>query len=265
MRIALLIVVFCLSTLFSSAAQAPASATPQPLQLLQSALAALSPNVTTHDVTLSGAVQYTVGSDEEAGTATLEAIATGASRLDLSLPSGQRIEVRNLTVSPPTGYWSGPDGVSHAVAYHNLVNEPAWFFPAAAIIRLLAGPQSVATYVGVEAIDSQSVQHVSVIQQPTAVSATTESLPHLTQIDFYLDSSTFLPAAMRFNIHPDDNELADIPIEVRFSNYTAVSGTQVPFHIQRYLNNGLVLDFQANSAVLNSGLTPTGFAAPAGR
>jgi hypothetical protein len=222
----------------------------------------LSPNITTHDVTLTGSANYIAGSDNETGTGTLEAIASGASSMSLTLPSGPRTEVRNLTANPPTGTWSGPDGVSHTIAYHNLLNEPSWFAPVAAISRVLASPETVATYVDAETLGSESVQHVSVIQQPaaSAVSLTPAFLTHVTQVDFYLDSTTSLPAAMTFTVHPDDNALVDIPIEVRFSNYQSVNGTQIPFHVQRFLNNGLVLDLQFQSAVINSGLTPNGLA-----
>ncbi len=69
---------------------------------------------------------------------------------------------------------------------------------------------------------------------------------HLTQVDFFLDSTTLLPAAITFNIHPDNNALLDLPVEIRFSDYRvvspsgvvaglqtgAVSSPQIPFHIQ---------------------------------
>jgi hypothetical protein len=150
MRIALFVAVFCLSTLLSSAAQSPASASLQALQLLRSALTALSPNITTRDVTLSGSAHYIAGSDDETGTATLKAIATGVSRVELSLSSGPRSESRDLTANPPIGTWAGPDGKTHDIPYHNLLNEPAWFSPVAAILRLIVSPKSVATFVGAE-------------------------------------------------------------------------------------------------------------------
>jgi hypothetical protein len=262
MRVALLAVILLLATLLSSAAQQTSPASPQPLQILQQALSALNGSTQTRDVTLSGSAHYVAGSDDETGTAELTAIATGASSMKLSLSSGPRNEVRNLTVDPPTGTWSGPDGISHNIIYHNLLNEPSWFSPVAAISRVLASPESAASFVGTETIDSQNVQHVSITQGPPASAASVipASLPHLTQVDLYLDSTSFLPAAMRFSIHPDDNALLDIPIEVRFSDYRNVSGTQIPFHVQRFLNNGLVLDLQFQSAVINSGITPNGLA-----
>jgi hypothetical protein len=51
----------------------------------------------------------------------------------------------------------------------------------------------------------------------------------------------------------------DIPVEIRFANYQAVSGVQVPFHTQRMLNGTVVLDITAISAVVNSGLSDSQF------
>ena len=51
----------------------------------------------------------------------------------------------------------------------------------------------------------------------------------------------------------------DVPVEVRYSDYRQVNGVSVPFHVQRYLNNGLVLDFVASQATINSGLSDAVF------
>src|SRR2546430_6247283 len=90
------------------------------------------------------------------------------------------------------------------------------------------------------------------------------SFAHLTQVDFFLDSTTLLPVAVTFNIHPDDNAMLDIPVEIRFSDYRPVNGPYIPFHIQKYLNNGLCLDFLADSVNLNTGLTSTAFTVEVG-
>jgi hypothetical protein len=260
MRAALVGVLLSLSILLPSAAQQTASTSPQPAQLLRSALAALTPTTAASDVTLSGTAHYIAGSDDETGTATLKATATGASRIDLNLSSGPRIEVNDSASQLPTGKWSGTDGVSHDIAFHNLLTEPAWFFPTFLVLRGLSSSGRVVTYVGHETRDGEAVEHLT-ISQPSTIPAPAGApdLTHLTQIDLYLDSSTLLPAAMTFNTHPDDNALLDIPIEVRFSDYRSVSGAQVPFHVQRYVNNTLTLDLQFESAVLNSGLPSTTF------
>jgi hypothetical protein len=255
MNVTVVALLFTLAISFSSLTQQASSVSPQASQVLQQSLSALNGTNRTLDVTLKGSAHYIAGSDDETGTATLQAIAAGASLVELNLSSGEHKEFRNLTVDPPSGQWVGPDGVTHAVTYQNLVNEPSWFSPVATISRLIGTPNYVSEYVGNETLDSQSVVHVSVNEQPPASVVASPLLPHLSQVDLYLDSSTLLPAAIAFNMHPDDNELIDIPIRVQFSDYRSVNGTQVPFHVQRFLNNGLVLDFQFDTATINSGLS----------
>jgi hypothetical protein len=61
--------VFLLSAVAFAQSPTPTTATTstQALQLLQQALKALSPNITTSDVTLIGSVHYIAGSDDEDG------------------------------------------------------------------------------------------------------------------------------------------------------------------------------------------------------
>jgi len=223
-------------------------------------MTALSGGRSITDVTVSATARRIAGSDDESGTAILKAIVAGASSVNLSLPSGTRTEIQNCSTAPPTGAWSGPDGVSHPIAYHNLVTGQAWFFPAFTIAQGLSASGYVATYIGSETRNGQAVQHVSLSQPPLFPNYPGGPSPaHLSQVDFFLDSTTFLPAAITFNIHPDNNLLLDIPVEIDFSNYTSVSGAQVSYHIQKYINNSLVLDLQLQDATFNSGLTVNSF------
>ena len=244
-----------------SSAQSSAAA-PQPSTLLQQSLAALVGNTTLSDITLTGTARRIAGSDDESGTFTTKAISGDAGRIDLSLPSGQRTEILNSTTTPPTGYWSGPDGVSHPIAYHNLLIESAWFCPAFGIAQRLSTTGYATTYVGLETRNGQAVQHVSVSQSsnlPTIPGV--PSVQRLSQLDFYLDSTTQLPLVITFAAHPDNDALIDIPVEIRYSDYRAVGGLQMPYHIQKYVSNNLALDFQVQSVVLNSGVNASVFSA----
>src|SRR5438477_553099 len=117
---------------------------------------------------------------------------------------------------------------------------PAFFslllvFPVFAIAHRLSNSSYVATYVGQETHDGQTVQHISVSQTaPFPDPPGAPTFAHLTQVDFFLDSTTLLPAAIAFNIHPDNNALLDLPVEIRFSDYQTVSGARGPFHVQKF-------------------------------
>ena len=232
------------------------------LSLLQRAAAQLVGGVPLNDIALSGTARRIAGSDDETGTVVLQATAAGAIHLDFSYPSGTRNEVKT---ADRTGEWTGPDGTAHEIAFHNLVND-AGLVPAITLGRVLSSAHALVTFSGQETHDGQSVVHLKAGESFHAKRANTATLlQHLSEMDIFLDSSTLLPVAIDFNAHPDNDAGLDIPVEIRFSDYRAVSGAQIPFHVQKYLNNGLILDLKFESAAVNSGIAPETFQLGAGR
>jgi hypothetical protein len=241
-----------------ASAPAPSSSTQAATLLTQSA-AALTGRVALSDVTLSGTARRIAGSDDESGTVVLTATATGSSKLALSFASGNRNEVRSNSSNGPTGSWSGPDGASRPISYHNLMTDSG-LFPAFALATLLVSQNTVATYIGQETRNGSSVIHLSAQQQlPNQTAKVATLLQHLSQMNIYLDSTTSLPVSLAYNIHPDNDAGLDIPIEIVFSDYRIVNGIHVPFHIQKFINNSLALDLQFQNVTTNSGLSASSF------
>jgi hypothetical protein len=267
MRAARFVVSVSISFLLSIslAAQQATTSSPQALLLLQRSLTALGGGQALADVTLSGTARRIAGSDDESGTTALKALTTGEARMDLSFPSGSRSEIVGFSNKCPAGTWSGPDGVPHSISNHNLLTDSSWFFPAFTVRRMNSPGKYVLSYLGRETQNGQAVEHLTAYQSSTVpLPAGIPTFSHLTQMDLFLDSSTLLPAALAFNIHPDNNTGLDIPVQILFSDYRPVNGTQIPFHVQKFINNSLMLDFQFTSAVINSGLSTNSFTAGAG-
>ena len=218
------------------------------------------------DVVLSGTVRHIAGSTDEAGRAELKALATGEASIDLSLDSGPTHEVYAKGQRSPIGEWSGPDRKPHAIAYHNLLVDPAWFCPALVLQRANATPAELVTGFGNVTLSGRSVQHLRVSHKLVSGQATVrmpkdvvDTMEKATQIDLYLDPTTLLPVEMAFQLHPDNNVRQDVPIRVRYSDYRTVNGVQVPFRIQKFINNTLFLDLRLENATFNSGLAPNSF------
>jgi hypothetical protein len=264
-RIALFssLLLFSVSLRSQQTPQIQPTASAQGVVLLQQAVGTLAGSTTLADVTLTGAARRIVGSDDETGTVVLEALATGQTQLKFSYPSGQRSELTSFSTSgTPVGSWAGPDGVSHAMSQHNLWTDSSWFFPALTLSKLLASQTSAVTLAGQENKDGVAVTHLTAFQQfPDVPADMAQLMQHVSQMDIFLDTKTLLPVVLDFNVHPDDNMLLDIPVEIRVSDYRAVNGVQAPFHIQKYLNNSLILDIQVQTATLNSGLAASAFSA----
>jgi hypothetical protein len=244
----------------AEAQQSPTGSTLSASAVLQRSYISLVGATSLTDVTLSGSATRIAGSDNETGTATYEALGSGASRLDGSYPSGVRSEIRANITTAPMGAWSGPDGIQHPIAFHNLRNS-AGLFPAFSLALLLYSSQTVnAQIIGEEIKAGQPVYHVAISQAVPQLSAQTAALSqHLTQIDMYINTSSFLPVAFNFNTHPEDDAGQDVPVELLFSEYRLVNGVQIPFRVQKYLNNGLVLDLTFESAAINTGLSSASF------
>ncbi|PYU00231.1 MAG: hypothetical protein DMG38_09030 [Acidobacteria bacterium] len=242
--------------------QAAASTTqsaPQALSLLQNSLSALTGGQSVTDVTLSGTSRRIAGSEDETGTVTFEALSAGAARFDFSYPSGLRSEIRAVSNTGPSGAWSGSDGTMHPISLHNVMNN-AGIFPAFSLAGFASGQNIVVTFIGQETKNGHSVYHVSGSQQfPDSAPSAAALTQHLTQMEIFLDVSTLLPVAFDFSAHPDNDGALDIPAELLFSDYRTVSGIKIPFRVQKFLNNGLVLDLNFQNALVNSGLSGSSF------
>ncbi|HKV27309.1 MAG TPA: hypothetical protein VJN90_03410 [Candidatus Acidoferrales bacterium] len=237
----------------------PASRDAQAVVILQKSLAAQLGTTTVNDVTLTGSANWIAGSDNETGSVTLKATAVGKGRVDLSLSDGQRSEVIDASQATPAGSWCGSDGAWHAMVAHNLMSDPSWFFPAFLISRALSKSSYAISPMEAETQDGIAVEHVQVYQVPNFSGSGAMLLQSLSQIDIYLNSTTLLPLSIAFNAHPDNNALVDIPIGIKFSNYQTVQGISVPYHVQKYIQNGLALDLTVSSLQLNSGLSASDF------
>lgn len=243
-------------------AQTAPTRDPQALTVAARALTALGGGAI-HDVVLTGTVTRTAG-DTEQGTARLEATAAGQSRVEFDLPDGPHVWVRDSSAPVPTGEWSGPDGKAHPIALHNVWSEPVWFFPALGEIARLGGSADDATLAialaGEEVRNGEALLHLRLSRQVAADSPeTSAALARQSAVDLYLDAATDLPRFLEFTAHPDHNFNMNLPVEIEFSDYRAVQGVEVPFHIQKRLRGTLLLDLAIQYATVNAGVPASDF------
>jgi hypothetical protein len=233
----------------AASGQNPPASNPQAVTYAAQSIAAMVGSVSISDVTLTGSVTW---NGPDTGTATLQALGTGESRMDLALTSGTRTEIRDAQTGVPLGKWIAPNNASGSFAYQNCLTDAVWFFPS--LGSLAAIPNVVLLYVGEETHNGATVQHLqSYVYQSGQTSS--PSPQQLSTTDFYLDAATFLPQAVTFNTHPDTDPSTNLLVEVDFSNYQTISGVAVPMHIQRYQQGSLMVDIAVSGASFNSGLS----------
>jgi len=245
---AITVVSIALACCVASAQSAPAS-NAQALSYAAQSIAAMVGGVSISDVTLTGTVTW---SGSHTGTATLRALGTGESRMDLALTAGTRTEIRDAQTGAQLGQWFSPNNTSGNYAFQNCWTDAVWFFPV--LGSLAAGPNVVLSYIGPTTWNGERVQHIQSYVFQANSSGLTPSPQQLSTMDFYLDTTTLLPTAVTFNAHPDNNPNAGLLVEVDFSNYQAISGIVVPLHIQKYQQGNLMVDVVVTDASFNTGL-----------
>jgi hypothetical protein len=238
-------------------AQNPSS-DPFAVSLAQQSVAALTGGATITDVTINANVTSVLGTDYETGTATFKAKGPSESRVDLSLAaSGIRSDVRSLANGAPSGAWNKNGAASTQYAGHNCWTDAAWFFPAFGALSQTGNSSFIFSYVGQELRGGVTTQHIHVYQYQQS-----SDVQRLSAMDFYLDPSSFLPLAVAFQLHSDEDMNINIPVEIDFANYQLVNGVQVPFHFQQQLNGSLTLDSTVTGVVFNTGLLDSAFLLP---
>lgn len=241
----------------ASSAQSQPQSDPQAISLASQSIGKLTGGSVISDAALTGSATWSGESHPETGTITLLASGTGESRMNLTLPTGKRTEIRDASTGVVQGEWIAEGGTSGPFAFHNCLTDAVWFFPP--LGSLAAGPNVVLTYIGQETKNEVAVQHIhSYVYQPNP-SGARSSLQPLSAMDYFLDATTLLPVAITFNAHPDNSVSTNLLVEVDFSDYQPIGGVIIPTHIQRSLQGNVLLDISISNASFNTGLPISDF------
>jgi hypothetical protein len=223
---------------------------------------AMTGNTTVSDATLTGTVNtWMAGSTPDTGTATLKVKGYGESRIDMQLAaSGAISQIRDAS----TGVLQGESitgGTGTQYSYQNCVTDAAWFYPLDSAMAVAPNDGIVLNYVGLESLGGESVQHVQSYYYQSGLDPTSQAqLQTNSTIDYYLDATTFLPAAEQFNMFAGNGTA--IPVQVLFLSYQNTSGVTSPQHIQQYINGTLQFDVTVTSVALNTGIPLSTFTIP---
>lgn len=276
-RTAALLYVCALIPLSVEAQQAAPTSGPQNSQtatILQQAIVAQTGGAAVTDVTMKGSFTTTFGPNTESGTVTFVATAKGQGQATFSTSAGARTEIRDISSGWPTLTATDTNTVTSTVTTQSALSpHPSTFFPAFVLASGMSSPIYASSYIGQETRNAASVQHVSVWLIPGGSwSASAQLLQQITQHDIYLDSSSLLPVAMIFTVHPYDPTTPNQPLipfqgnavdgveQIQFSQYQQVQGRSVPFHLHTTLQAGqlnVVSDFQFSSVSFNTGVSVT--------
>lgn len=239
-----------------------------PSAFQQQAQAAVSAGKSFSVVNLTATAEWTAGSDHESGTAQLQANVDGSTKLQLNVGKASRTEVQTKADSSRTCTWTNSAGTSHDIVGPNCFIAVPWFSPSLFTQPSSGLPALLATTDdGPVTKDSATLHQVSYLLRfapansastsaststlasvPVPVSTSTNRMVGLSTVKVFYDPQTFLPASLEYSVHPDNNDSLNIPVKVVFSNYQSASGVMLPYHIERFVNNTLLLKLDVTNA-----------------
>jgi hypothetical protein len=208
-------------------------------------------------VQISGSASWHAGSPEDSGTVELTASSNGAFLMQLNLAArGEITETQTGRGSSATCQWSGSNGTAHKIDAGNCWRAALWFLPAFSLQPSLMSTDQVVSDLSVGTVGSSEATYRHLQGQIVPANAATpntalKALIKQSTTDIGLNPTTLLPAVLTYTAHPDGGAPIPIAIEIRYSDYRPVSGVQIPFHIERYVNGALQLDIQVGSATIN--------------
>ena len=144
--------------------------------------------------------------------------------------------------------------MSHEIDFGNCLQPAVWFLPALSLQPALASSAMNAVDLGTGAVGSSSNSYRHVQSKLSPSNLPTKMAKSLTQrstTDLGMDPKSLLPAVLTYSVHPDNGANVQIAIEVRYSDYRAINGVMIPFHIERLVNGTLQLDILVSSVQVN--------------
>jgi hypothetical protein len=239
-------------------AQTPIS-DPQAVALAQQSMLALTNGAVMTDITLQGTATELIGSAQSTDNVTFMAKNYGESHFDSE--SLDLHEIRTVDASMNPSGETIASGNASPLPVYNQWTDAAWFIPELSSVGATASPNVIARYIGQESFYGNSVQHLQFQRyMPGQTDFETNLIAQLSTMDVYLDATSFLPIAFRFNSHPNDDLSTNLPVEVDFSAYQQFGGLFVPTHVQKWLSGNLVLDITFTNVAVNAGLPDSDFA-----
>jgi outer membrane lipoprotein-sorting protein len=234
----------------------PATQTPQrdaqAVAILQQSVAAMASTVPS-DSSATGTVTVIEGSTTQ----------TGAIQI-LTLGPTQTSEILNLTNGQRSIIYSNGDALETTATQSAnpplelIVTDQSPDFPLPLILSALNNPDASFRYIGQEALNGVSVQHVQFWNSFS-------SKPHLQKLapfsmrDLWIDPTSAMPLKIAYSRRAGGGAIPAIPIEVFFSNYTNVNGVLYPFQINKSLNGTPWQKITIQSVSFNTGLTAAQF------
>jgi hypothetical protein len=224
---------------------------PQAIAVLQQSVVAMGTTTPT-DSTATGTVTTVAGSLTESGTVTILTRGTDQTSEQIQTPHGSTEVYSQGQASTVLG--STPT----ELPMERVVTSQCPSFPLALLAGALNNPDTSYSYVGLESLETGTLQHVQIWNSFTSTPKL-QSIAKFSIKDIWIDAKTGLPQKISYTRRDAGGASPGIAMAVSFSDYRNVGGVLYPFSIQESFNGTPWATIAIQNVNLNTGLTDASF------
>jgi len=225
---------------------------PQAVTVLRQSIAAMASSVPV-DSSAAGTVTIVEGSSTQVGTIQILTRGTAQTAETITSSSGQRAIIYSSDDAKEVSA-----GQSINPPLELIVTDQSPDFPLPLLLSVLNNADETIRYIGQEALNGQSAQHIQV-WNTFASKPRLQKLAPFSARDIWFDSSSGLPLKIAHARRPAGGTVPSFPVEVVFSDYRNVTGTLYPFQINKSYNGTPWQTITIQSVSFNTGLTDAQF------
>lgn len=205
------------------------------------------------DFTATGDVSYGSG-DLDQGTVKVRGRGLHEFRIDATLPDG----VHSWVINSSASFLKRPDGNGFALPAQNTVKVASATFPLVEVLWAIQDTSVSISEGGLLTHDGVQAHEVSVQEIFPTGTDPLGARSMITKAHIFIDPNTLTVQSVEDTAYPTKG-VGDIPHEMRFSAYQAVTGVLVPFSITEFIAGQQTMSMQLKEVTFNNGLTDSDF------
>lgn len=231
---------------------------PQAVQVLLNSIAAMGGAqalAATQDSVARGTLTILRGVTRSVASITIKTKGSNRIRSEITEGGKQRISIQRSDVGATV-----EAGKSSYLPFHNTYNKHVQHIPAFSQMSGYSREDFTIEYKGLGTFRGKAVHIIAVIREDPQGPAS--RLRELTPVDYFIDSTSFLPVGMLYVARGDNDRTARVAIENVYSDYRRVGGLVIPFQMTRSWRGREVMTLQLTDISFNLGVSDQEFAIP---
>lgn len=178
--------------------------------------------------------------------------------IEVQTPAGTRSRILNQGRAAI----ETPDGKVKRLLSQNTVGERVSYIPLFSLLSEWQLPSTEIRFIGPTTVNGQAAVEIAISSMPTTGTFPPDLMRTLTETHFFIDSNSGLVLKMSYKLYAENHSNRSQNVDVVYGDYKPISGVEVPFRQDAYIEGHLWYEVLLTSVSFNTGLADSDFNLP---